>query len=157
VSYATGIDENRGQIVAVAGIADGAKVGAPVTDGKVTYSTRYNYQVVDDITRSDTAIQGQRGGRIFDSSTTLTADFGTGELSGNTSDLEVNGRINGDAVTGTAVVNYTLQQGLFGATRLSGTVTTDLDGKIGSDGVIATFEGSDANTVVAGGLVGTAN
>ncbi|MEH6737825.1 MAG: hypothetical protein V7695_04660 [Sulfitobacter sp.] len=40
---------------------------------------------------------------------------------------------------------------------MTGTVTTDLSGKIGSTGVIATFDGTDDNTALAGGLVGVAN
>lgn len=157
VAYATGTDQNRGQIVAVAGIADGATVGAPVTEGTVTYDTTYNYHVVDDVSRSSTFITGKRATRRFDGQTTLTADFDTGRLTGSTSDLEVDGRINGQTVSGDAVVNYDLPINVFGTTRLSGTVATDLNGRIGSTGVIATFDGSDANTAVAGGLVGTSN
>ncbi|MGB3242897.1 MAG: hypothetical protein WBB25_00065 [Sulfitobacter sp.] len=157
VAYATGVDQGRGQIVAVSGIADGATVGAPVSSGRVTYDTRYNYHVADNVSRSSTFIRGDRATRQFDGQTTLTADFGTGRLTGNSSDLAVDGRINGQAVSGNAVVNYNLNGGLLGGTNLNGSVRTDLNGQIGSTGVIATFDGADANTAVAGGLVGTAN
>jgi hypothetical protein len=157
VAYASGTDQNRGQIVAVAGIADGATVGAPVSEGTVTYDTRYNYHVVDKVSRSSSFISGTRATRRFDGQTTLTADFETGRLTGSSSDLEVDGRINGQTVSGDAVLNYDLPTSIFGTTRLTGTVTTDLNGKIGSTGVIATFDGTDDNTAVAGGLVGVAN
>ncbi|MEH6737824.1 MAG: hypothetical protein V7695_04655 [Sulfitobacter sp.] len=78
VAYASGTDQNRGQIVAVAGIADGATVGAPVSEGTVTYDTRYNYHVVDKVSRSSSFISGTRATRRFDGQTTLTADFDTG-------------------------------------------------------------------------------
>ncbi|MCF2904253.1 hypothetical protein L0666_04580 [Octadecabacter sp. CECT 8868] len=158
VAYATGVDQTRGQIVAVAGIEDNPTVGAPVTtNGVVTYSTRYNYQIADNVTRSDTFISGERATRVFDGQTTLTADFGTGQLTGNTSDLDVNGTINGQNVRGNVVVNYNVPTNIFGTNTLTGSVDADLTGKIGSTGVIGAFTGSDSNTVVAGGIVGTAN
>jgi hypothetical protein len=156
VAYATGVDQTKGQIVALAGIADGATVGAPVTSGTVTYDTRYNYHVADNVSRSSSFIRGDRATRRFDGRTTLTANFGTGRLTGSSSDLEVDGRINGQALTGTAVVDYDVG-GSLGQPRLTGSVTTDLNGQIGSNGVIATLHGTDANTAIAGGLVGTSN
>ncbi|MEH6521487.1 hypothetical protein [Sulfitobacter sp.] len=78
VAYASGADQNRGQIVAVAGITDGATVGAPVSEGTVTYDTRYNYHVVGKVSRSSSFISGTRATRRFDGQTTLTADFDTG-------------------------------------------------------------------------------
>lgn len=159
VAYASGIDTNAGKVVAAAGIADGATVGEPVREGTVTYDTTYNYHVIDNASNDGIFIRGERSTRLVDGRTTLTADFDTGRLTGTTSDLDVDGRINGQTVSGTAVVNYDLPTNpfIFNSDRLTGTVTTDLNGDIGDTGVIATFEGSDADTVVAGGLVGTAN
>ncbi|MBU2991668.1 hypothetical protein Q4555_16070 [Octadecabacter sp. 1_MG-2023] len=158
VAYATGIDQTRGQIVAAAGIADNPTVGETVTtDGVVTYSTSYNYQIVDDVTRSDTFISGERASRVFDGQTTLTADFGTGQLTGSTTDLDVNGTINGQNVGGNVVVNYNIATSIFSTSSVTGSIDADLTGQIGSTGVIGAFSGSDSNTVVAGGLVGTAN
>jgi hypothetical protein len=157
VAFATGVDKDRGQIVAVAGIADGATVGEPVTEGTVTYDTRYNYQLAANISRGSSTIAGRTTSRRFDGRTTLTADFDTGRLTGSTSDLEVNGRINGQTVSGTAVVDFDTSSAFSISPPLIGTVSTDLNGQIGDTGVIATFDGSDEDTVVAGGLVGTAN
>jgi hypothetical protein len=157
VAFATGVDKDRGQIVAVAGIADGATVGEPVTEGTVTYDTRYNYQLAANISRGSSTIAGRTTSRRFDGRTTLTADFDTGRLTGSTSDLEVNGRINGQTVSGTAVVDFDTSSASSISPPLIGTVSTDLNGQIGDTGVIATFDGSDEDTAVAGGLVGTAN
>ncbi|WP_299025642.1 hypothetical protein [uncultured Sulfitobacter sp.] len=157
VAYATGTNPRRGQIVALAGIEDGAAVGEPVTGGTVTYDTRYNYQVAAEVERSSLFINGLRGSRASEGRATLTADFDNGTLTGNTSDLDVDGQINGQAVTGTATVDYSLRRTVFGNNTVSGTVQTSLDGQIGSEGVIATFHGRDSTTTVAGGLVGVAN
>lgn len=158
VAFATGVDKDRGQIVAVAGIADGATVGEPVTEGTVTYDTTYNYNVSGDISRSRSTISSRTISRSFDGRTTLTADFDTGRLTGGrTFDLEVDGRINGQTVSGTAVVNFDTSSSFSISPPLIGTVSTDLNGQIGDTGVIATFDGSDEDTAVAGGLVGTAN
>lgn len=159
VAYASGLDTDNGRVVAAAGIADGATVGEPVSEGTVTYNTTYNYHVIDNAENDGVFIRGERSTRLFDGRTTLTANFDTGRLTGSTSDLDVDGRINGQTVSGTAVVNYDLPASpfIFNSDRLTGTVTTDLNGDIGDTGVIATFDGSDEDTVVAGGLVGTAN
>ncbi len=159
VAYASGLDTDDGKVIAAAGIADGATVGDPVREGVVTYDTTYNYHVIDNAENDGIFIRGDRSTRLVDGQTTLTADFDSGRLTGSTSDLDVDGRINGQTVSGTAVVNYDLSTNplIFNSDRLTGSVTTDLNGDIGDRGVIATFEGSDENTVVAGGLVGTAD
>lgn len=155
VAYATGIDTGRGQIVAVTGIAANPNVGAPVPGGVVTYNTQYNYQVSDNVSRTENFISGQRATRRTNGAVTLTADFGAGTLEGQTSDLTVGGQINGQSVSGNVQVRYDLDP-IVGP-DLRGTVNTSLNGQIDDNGVIATFHGSDNNTALAGGLVGTAN
>lgn len=157
VAFATGINDRKGQVVAVAGIADNPEVGSPVTEGRVTYNTRYNYIVLDNTNRTDNFINADQGTRRFNGRTTLTADYSAGTLTGSSSDLRVNGQISGQEVSGTARVDYNVRGGFLGTKTLSGRMNTTLDGRIGSTGVIATFHGTDSNTAVAGGLVGEAN
>lgn len=150
VAYVSGLDLDDGQAVALAGIRNNATVGSPVLSGVATYNTRYQYTGIDGVFRSSTFISGTQ----FESnerSVTLTADFGAGALTGSTSDIDVNGTISGSQVAGTVDVNY-------GAIIVgTGSLTTNLNGVIGNTGVIATFDGHDANTTIAGGMVGTRN
>lgn len=157
VAFATGINERKGQVVAVAGIADDPEVGDPVTEGTVTYSTRYNYIVLDNTSRSGNYISADQGSRRFVGRTTLTADYSEGTLTGTSSDLEVDGQISGQEVTGSVQVDYNVSGGIVGTKVLSGRMDTALNGQVGSTGLIATFHGTDSNSAIAGGLVGTAN
>lgn len=154
VAYASGIDDRAGQIVAVAGIEGTPNVGAEVRSGTVRYNTRYNYALVDSVSRSSTFISGRTQTLARDGTTVLVADFGAGTLNSEGGAISVDGQINGQNVSGTAAVIYPVSS-LNNAVRAR--IDTDLNGQIGADGVIATFTGSDSNTVVAGGLVGTAN
>lgn len=142
----------RGQVVGGAGIASGANTGAAVTDATASYNASYEYLVVDNVRRGPVFIQGDVGresGNIQ-----LSADFNNGTLTGTSGNLDVNGTINGTAVGGTARAKYRF----FGQTGLnSGSVTTDLDGQIGTTGVIGVIHGDDSDTVVVGGIVGTRN
>lgn len=150
VAYVSGLNADDGKAVALAGIRDNATVGNPVLSGTATYNTRYQYTGINNVFRSSSFISGSQ----FESnerSVTLTADFGAGALTGSTSDIDVNGTISGSQVAGTVDVNY-------GAIIVgTGSLTTNLSGVIGNTGVIATFEGHDADTTIAGGMVGTRN
>ncbi|MDO6727775.1 hypothetical protein Q4544_12615 [Cognatishimia sp. 1_MG-2023] len=153
VAYVSGTDVDRGQIVAAAGISGTPNVGAARTSGSGTYTTRYQYVVVDNITRTDTLISGTRGEEAGTMS--LAADFDAGTLTGSTSELTVNGTISGSDVGGNVTANYS--GSVLGGGTISGSVNGELAGDIGTNGVIATFHGSDNNTVMAGGLVGSAD
>lgn len=146
VAYVTGIDADRGQMVASVGISGTPTVGAARTSGSGTYSTTYSYGVIDGITRTSSRISGYRGGES--GTMTLSADFDTGILQGSSSELTVDGGVAGSTVSGIVTANYSYP----GA---SGSVSGTLNGQIGATGIIATFHGHDENTVMAGGLVGT--
>jgi len=152
-AYTTGIDQAAGQMVAVSGVRAGANTGAAITNGQATYNTSYGYGVIDSITRTQTLIRGTRGEET--GTLTLTADFDRGTLTGNNGELTVNGTVNGTTVGGTATANYNF--GGFGTPVQRGSVRGPLSGQIGDNGVVGAFHGSDANTVMAGGLVGTKN
>ena len=146
VAYVTGVDSDRGQMVASVGISGTPTVGAARTTGSGTYTTSYSYGVIDNITRTSTTISGVRGGES--GTLTLTADFDRGTLNGSNSELDVSAGISGNTLSGIATAYYSY-------TGASGNVTGTLDGQIGATGVIASFHGHDADTVMAGGLVGT--
>ncbi len=154
VAYATGTDVVAGQVVAAAGIRAGADVGTVRTSGTASYNTVYAYDVVDNVTRTATTIGGTRYTQPAQTMT-LNADFGARTLTGTSPDLSVSGTITGNAVSGTATVDYAFNP-IIG-TPAAGRVTTTLNGNVGSTGVIGAFQGADSNTVVAGGLVGVAN
>lgn len=152
VAYVSGLDNKRGQAVALAGIAPGANVGSAVTSGSATYSTTYGYTVIDNVYRTDPTFSkdGEIGGSQREETglVTLTADFDKGTLTGSTSGIDVNGTISGSDVGGSVTTTSGPSRTVQGAS---------LDGNIGSTGVIGAFHGSDGNTTVAGGLVGTRN
>lgn len=150
VAIATGYRLTAGLIYpevisyAYAGIAPGFDVGATVNTGTATYSARYTYVTVD----YETSIFGLSGnprsdGGIID----LNADFAAGTLTGATSDLAVDGSINGDDLSGTVKVQYS---------SYYNPIIGKLDGFIGATGTIGAFHGSDNETALAGGFVGTA-
>lgn len=147
VAFVTGTNTTRGTANAVSGIQSGANVGSAVGGGTVTYNARYKYGVVDDVNRTSTFITGDRA-HSSESSIALSADFGAGTLTGNTADLAVNGTISGQTLGGTVDVSHSI------IGNAPGTVTADLQGQIGSTGVIGAFAGKDNDTVVAGGFVG---
>lgn len=148
VAYVTGIDGDRGQMVAAAGISGTPNVGTARTSGSGTYSTRYEYGVIGNVNRTSTLITGQQGSEAGTMS--LAADFDAGTLTGTASELTVNGTISGSSVGGSVTAHYSV--GIS-----SGNVNGTLAGDIGTTGIIATFHGSDSDTVMAGGLVGTAD
>jgi hypothetical protein len=152
VAFVAGIDDDRGQMVAAAGIEGTPTVGAEVQSGTVRYDTKYNYAAVRDVSRSSTFISGTTITLINDGSTTLVANFDEGSLVDTGGNLSVDGQINGQNVSGTAQVSYQAGLTVFSPRQ---TIDTDLNGRIGADGVIATFKGTDATTTIAGGLVGT--
>ena len=150
VAIATGYRLTEGLIYpevksyAYAGIAPGFDVGATVDTGTATYSARYTYVTVD----YETSFFGLSGnprsdGGIID----LSADFAAGTLTGSTGELAVDGSINCDDLSGTVTVQYS---------SYDNPVTGKLDGFIGDTGTIGAFHGSDDETALAGGFVGTA-
>lgn len=153
-AYVIGIDQNRGQFVAIAGTQD-ANVGSAVTSGTAKYSTSYSYQVVDEIDRSSTMISGYTGRET--GTFTLRADFDAGTVKGRGDELAINGTVNGTAMSGDFTANYEEYRFLPGGSTFSGSLKGKFQGEIGSTGVIGVYHGSDANTVLAGGLVGTRN
>ncbi|UZD91173.1 transferrin-binding protein-like solute binding protein [Cognatishimia activa] len=148
VAYVTGVDRDRGQMVAAAGISGTPSVGTARTSGSGTYSTNYRYGVIDNVSRTSTTISGVQGSET--GSMSLAADFDAGTLTGSNSELTVNGTISGSTVGGSVTATYSYS-------TLRGSINGNLAGSIGRDGVIGTFHGSDSNTVMAGGLVGTAD
>lgn len=155
VAYMTGIDDRGGQIESYSGIIGTPSVGAEVVRGTATYDARYEYIVVDRVNKSGGFIQGNRGGEI--GVIRLTADLSDKTLTGNTSELRVDGRIDGKDISGTVVAKYAYGLTAFSPDTITGRVKGPLDGRIGARGVIGTFHGNDANTTMAGGFVGEAN
>ena len=144
--YAVGVDQDDAQIEALAGISGTPNVGAEVRVGRASYDAQYEYFVADNVSRSDTFINGdvvQERGNI-----TLNADFGAGTLTGSTSELTVDGTIDGTELDGSVTADYS-------GAAASGTIDGDLGGDIGSTGVIGIFAGDDSNTALSGGFVGT--
>ena len=152
VAYGGGVDSDRGQIVTASGYNKWGGVGRTVTSGTVTYDTDYGMQVASNISRSSTTI---RSDTVYQDSgnLTLTANYGRGTLTGSDHIVDFDGTISGQDVSGTVDVAYSTN----GNTR-NATMTTDLDGEIGSNGVIGTFNGVQGESAsVSGGFVGTAN
>jgi hypothetical protein len=151
VAFVTGLDLTNGQAEGFAGIQSGANTGSAVTSGSANYNTTYAYQVIDDVNRTTTFLTGSRV--TENGSMTLAADFNAGTLTGSNSELRVNGTISGTDVGGSVTVIYS---GFVpGSGTVSGSATGNLDGNIGSTGVIGAFHGTDSDTVFAGGFVGT--
>lgn len=148
IAYVTGVDTERGKMVASSGISGSPTVGAARTSGSATYTTTYAYGVIDNISRTNTRISGTRGSES--GVMTLTADFDANTVNGSNDDLTVNGGISGTTLTGAVTADYSFA-GAFGS------VSGVLNGQIGETGIIGTFHGHDDNTVMAGGLVGTAD
>jgi hypothetical protein len=83
----------------------------------------------------------------------LIADFNNDTLTGSNSDLDVDGTISGRDLSGTVDVTVATGTSLFPTG--TATVTTDLDGLIGTNGVIGSYQGTSGdNITVAGGFVG---
>lgn len=153
IAYVTGLNQNTGQAAGYAGIAPGANVGNAVTSGTASYATRYEYDVIDNVVRTTGTIGGDRASES--GTLTLNADFGSGTLTGSNSELVVNGTVNGTTLGGTVTASYSSLV-LIGD-NVNGTVDGVLAGDVGSTGVIGAFHGTDSNTVLAGGIVGTSN
>ena len=152
VEFATGLDGDRGQAVATAGVVS-SSVGPAVTTGTATYSTRYQYTVLDEVERSSVSIDGRRA-TIPQRNIQLRADFDAGTLDGSTSDLTVDAQIAGQNVSGRADIDYFFL-GVGGEPPLTGSISADVAGRIGSAGVVGAIAGHDSDTVVSGGFVGT--
>lgn len=151
-AYGAGVDTSRGQIVTAAGYTETGGVGAAVTSGTVTYDTDYGVQVASNIDRTSTIISADT---VYqdESDLTLTANFNTGKLTGSDNIVDFDGTISGRDVSGSVDVAYSTN----GYWR-NENMTTELDGKIGADGVIGTFIGVEGNTAsVSGAFVGVAN
>ncbi len=152
-AYAVGITDD--QIAGFSGIQGGANVGAVQTTGTATYDSRFGVAVVDNVNRSETFISGTPA-VANERPITLTADFDAGTLTGTgvatgLATLDVNATIDGQTLGGSATVTHTVQA------LPAGVVNAAVQGQIGTTGVIGAFNGSDDNTVVAGGFVGTRN
>lgn len=151
-AYGAGVDTTRGQIVTATGYNKYGGVGQAVTGGLVTYDTTYGVQVASNIARTSTII---RADTVYQESNdlTLTANFNTGTLTGSDHVVDFDGTISGQDVSGSVDVAYSTN-GLW----RDSSMTTELDGEIGADGVIGTFIGVEGNTAsVSGGFVGVAN
>lgn len=144
VAYTSGLDLVAGQAVTATGIVGTPTVGSARTSGSGTYDVDYEYDAIDSVVRTDTTLFGTR--TYHSGNITLNADFDAGTLTGSDFNLDVNGTISGTDVGGSVT-----------AQAFTSTVDGDLDGLIGTTGVIATFHGTDSNTTMAGGFVGTAN
>lgn len=161
VEYALGVDAARQEVSGIASIRS-SNVGAPVTTGTATYRTAYSYNAIDEIGTDNITVpplalnaQGQAvrtgatGFGLALSSTPfqtvdLAADFDAGTLTGGNSEISVAGQVSGAALGGSVT-----------ATPRAGTsISADLQGQIGSDGLVGAFAGRDADSVVVGGLVG---
>ena len=145
-AYVAGTNDSG--MVAQAGFRT-TSVGTAVTSGTATYVTTYDYIVADDLEVNDSLLTGVYG---YETGTvSLAADFDAGTLTGSTSQISVDGDISGTDLSGSVTTTYDF---FAVGDNYSGSVTTSLDGEIGSTGVIGAFHGSDGNTAVAGALVG---
>lgn len=150
-AYVTGLDATQGQAVAAAGYRN-ANVGAAVTSGTATYATNYGVAVLSGVERTQTQISGFPN--QLTGTTTLTADFDRGTLTGDTTYVDFDATIQGTSLGGTVEVTY--PRGASGSgpfDRLDATVA----GEIGATGLIGVFHGSSATATLAGGFVGTRN
>jgi hypothetical protein len=154
VAYSTAIDTDDATVMAYAGIQTGYNIGSTVTTtGTAIYNVRYGYRVM---TTRDSRTQANTldALRIAETGTlSLTANFGAGTLTGSNSEIAINGRINGSDLSGRVNANYSdffLTHG-----NVTGSIGANLDGHIGTTGVLGAFHGNNSNTAVAGGFVGT--
>lgn len=162
IVYELGYDREDGQAVTASGYQMDEGVGAAVTSGKVSYSTDYGLGVLAGITReggsSGVATIDANSRYRYEQSMTLTADFDQGTLTGSDETLDFNGTISGSDIGGTVDVYYDDSYSSGGYVTLNSTLTAELDGKIGADGVIGRFKGVKGKTdSVAGGFVGLAD
>lgn len=147
-SYVVGVDTQKGQMVAASGYtAD--QIGAARTNGSGNYTTTYRYALIDDVNRSTTLINGYT--REVTGGVTVNADFDAGTLKANGTYFDIDATISGDRFSGTADVSHLA--GRLGTSRDQ--LRTTLQGRIGASGLIGAFHGSDSDTVMAGGIVGT--
>ncbi|QUJ77772.1 hypothetical protein KDD17_07465 [Sulfitobacter albidus] len=164
VAFARGVDATSGQFVATAGIEGTPNVGDEVGRGTVTYDAEYGHVAVFNVSRGETSIQGIGLSQAETGTARLTADFSAGTLTGSgtgggaatPNGIRVDGRVNGQSVSGTATATYSTATS-FATLGNSDTIDVRLDGAIGSTGVIATYVGKTEDVTIAGGLVGTAD
>lgn len=148
-AFVMGVDTNVGQIVAQSAYrAD--NIGAPRSSGTGRYSTNYRFGIVDQIVRTDTRIGGRSG--IRSGTVEVSADFDAGRVQAVDQQLNLDVRISGDALSGTVDVAFVPASG----GTATETLETQLEGRIGSNGLVGAFHGRDGNTTIAGGFVGTA-
>ncbi|MCV6594780.1 MAG: hypothetical protein OIF48_17655 [Silicimonas sp.] len=146
VAFAVGEHATTGDYVAASGI-ELLNVGTPLTSGAATYAADFGIALLEGVDGSSPqAIQGS--GTIG-----LSADFDAGTLTGTyigpDSNLSVNGTLSGGTIDGS--VDYAYEDSLANPQTITGT----LDGSIGFNGVVGAFHGHDADTVMAGGFVGS--
>lgn len=144
VAYVSGGNRDRPMIETYAGIVSDSGVGPTQPSGTATYSADYEYTLVTDVNAITNQLSwrhGVRSGRV-----TLVADFDAGTLRGNAGGFfRVDGTISGRGLDGSVTVP------VFRASSLTG----DLEGSIGQDGVVGAFQGNRGTEAFAGGLVGT--
>ncbi len=103
-------------------------------------------------------VDGEIGARAAyrdEGSLTLTANFDRGTLTGTDGVVDFDGTISGQDISGTVDVDYYSSRYTFYRDE---TLTAEMQGEIGSTGVIGEFKGTDGEQVsVAGGFTGTAN
>lgn len=146
VSFAVGLDATTGENVAAAGI-DLVSVGGVQTTGTASYNTSYGINLREGTDGSSPDVI-QDSGAI-----TLLADFDAGTLTGSVSgpldSFDVNGTLSGGEIGGSVTFNYE------DSSSAPQTINGTLDGHIGTFSAIGAFHGSDSDTVMAGGFVGT--
>ena len=134
VAYVIGVDLE--QYEAWAGVMPNSTVGAEMDNGSATYTGQYSLAKVSGVDLVNDTPTGNAGADF--GNITLTADFDRQTIIGSDGDLEIDGRIDGTALSGD--VEY---EGIDG----------ELQGVIGADAAIGAFHGHDSDTVYAGGFV----
>lgn len=156
VAFVVGIDSQRAQIVGFSGVKEGANVGTVLRNTNATYSTDYKFTVATNVDRDLAEIRAdtlEASGRL-----TLNADFTAGTLKGASGNqfggFDVDAKIDGQDVDGKVTAKYLR---ILPTRSISGPTEAKLKGKIGSDAVIGAFQGTDNDSVLVGGLIGTKN
>ena len=125
--WAYGSVRGTNEFLGAAGFYREPEVGSEIATGSITYNARYQLAITSDSNPG-------RSGDI-----TLIASFDDKAVTGAADGLSVDGSFVG--------------KDLNGSVRIGG-VTADLDGALGTDGIVGAFAGHDRNHVLVGGFVG---
>lgn len=150
--------DNLEDVVAYAGLGPNASVVPNQTGGKATYDT---YVLIDAVQGIDLANGNIGYYTEFGGELTIAANFDTGILNGQVSNLPGEFTFDGEATTARLVVRGTITQDEFTGEvqfrpEFAGQDTGQLIGLIGDDAIIGAFHGNAGDLIYAGGFIGDA-